>query len=138
MTSCGPATQSVNKLLVAMVVIAGSPARAIEPTPDAYSIEAPAYYYNKAVESCPSLVTACVKQLWAKADEDLNAIYQGRFSYLPRSQFNGLRAAQQAWALSRQKNCSWLAQGRQTDIYYLCMLEGSINRKYWLMRNIGD
>jgi len=113
-----------------------------EEVPDSYSLEAPAYYYNKAIETCPTTVrgynVACLKKLLGKADRDLDAVYKGRFSYLPSSEFDGLKAAQQAWALSREKNCSWLDKGRKTDIYYLCMLEGSINRNYWLLRNIGD
>jgi uncharacterized protein YecT (DUF1311 family) len=113
-----------------------------EGAPDSYSLEAPAYYYNKAIETCPTTVrgydTACLKKLLDKADQDLDAVYKGRFSYLPKSEFAGLRTAQQAWASSRETNCSWLGHGRQTDIYYLCMLEGSINRHHWLLRNVGD
>ena len=134
----------MNKSLIVIVLaIAMRTAHAAEGAPDSYSLEAPAYDYNKAIETCPlrepaSQDTACLKKLWGKAEQDLDRIYQGRFSYLRKSEFDGLKAAQQAWALSREKNCSWLAKGRQTDFYYLCMLEGSINRKYWLLGNIGD
>jgi uncharacterized protein YecT (DUF1311 family) len=140
----GAGSVAVNKSLIAIVLaIAMRTAHAAEGAPDSYSLEAPVYYYNKAIETCPpselaSQWTACLKKLWGKAEQDLDVIYQGRFSYLRKSEFGGLKAAQQAWALSREKNCSWLTKGRQTDIYYLCMLQGSINRKYWLLRNIGD
>jgi uncharacterized protein YecT (DUF1311 family) len=107
--------------------------------PDSYSLEAPAYYYNKAIQTCPTIVdTACLKKLLDREDQNLDAVYKGRFSYLPKSEFSGLKVAQQAWASSRERNCSWLGRGRQTEIYYLCMLEGSISRHYWLLRNIGD
>jgi len=133
-----------SKSLIAIVLaIAASPAYTAEGDPDNYSFEAPAYYYNKAIETCPSSASplqwaTCLKKLWGQADQDLNTVYRGRFSYLPKSEFDGLRVAQRAWALSRDKNCSWLTKGRQTGTYYLCMLEASISRKYWLLRNIGD
>jgi uncharacterized protein YecT (DUF1311 family) len=132
----------VNKTLTAIVLtISVSPTHASE-VPDSYSLEAPAYYYNKAIETCPASVrgydAACLKKLLDREDQDLDAVYKGRFSYLPKSEFPGLKAAQQAWASSRERNCLWLGRGRQTAIYYLCMLEGSINRHYWLLRNIGD
>ena len=109
-----------------------------EDAPDSYSLEAPAYYYNKAIQNCPGYEASCLKNLLDKEDHDLAEIDKGRFSYLPKSEFSGLIAAQQAWASSRARNCSWLGRGRQTDVYYLCMLESSISRRYWLLRNIGD
>ncbi len=128
----------MNKTLTAIVLtISVSPTLA-EQVPDSYSLEAPAYRYNKAIATCPGYDAVCLKKLLDKADRDLDAVYKGRFSYLPKSEFAGLKAAQQAWASSHERNCSWLGHGRQSDIYYLCKLEGSINRYYWLLRNIGD
>ena len=107
--------------------------------PDSYSFEAPAYYYNSAVAACGVQATVCLKMQWDKAEKELAATFQGRFSYLPdKSEADGLRAAQQAWSVGRDKSCSWLAKRQRTEIYYLCMLDATINRKYWLLRNIGD
>ena len=134
-------TKIIVALVAAAVVVATGVSRALagEGAPDAYSIEASAYYYNETIGTCGGAARdACLRKLWAKADQDLDVIYRGRFSFLPKSESDGLRAAQQAWALSREKNCSWLSKGRPTEIYYDCMLEGSMNRKYWLLRNIGD
>ena len=130
----------MKKVLIPIVLAVGvSRALAGEGAPDAYSIEAPAYYYNEAIGTCEGTARdACLRKLWAKAAQDLDVIYWGWFSFLPKSESDGLRAAQQAWALSREKNCLWLSKGRPTEIYYDCMLEGSMNRKYWLLRNIGD
>jgi uncharacterized protein YecT (DUF1311 family) len=128
---------TVNKFLIAVVLTIAMTSAHAESARVSYSLEAPAYYYNKAVDDCSHSTLTCLKQLLFKPDQDLDEIYQGRFSFLPKSEFDGLRAAQQAWVLSRENNCSWLGK-RRSDIYYLCMLEGSINRKYWLLRNIGD
>jgi uncharacterized protein YecT (DUF1311 family) len=132
----------MNKTLTAIVLTISVSSTHAEQVPDSYSLEAPAYYYNKAIETCPTGVrgydVSCLKKLFDKEDQDLDAVYKRRFSYLPKSELSGLKAAQQAWASSRQRNCSWLGRGRQSEIYYLCMVEGSINRHYWLLRNIGD
>lgn len=110
-----------------------------EDVPDSYSLEAPAYYYNKALKTCPSVGNSiCLQKLLRREDQELDEIYRGRFSYLRDTDRIGLKTAQQAWVASREKNCSWLGRGGATEIYYHCMLEAAISRRYWLLRNIGD
>lgn len=132
----------MNKTLTAIALTILTSFAHAETVPDSYSLDAPAYYYNKAIETCLTSArgfdVSCLKKLLEKEDQALNAVYISRFSYLKNSKSSGLRAAQQAWTSSRQINCSWLGHGRRSDIYYLCMVEGSFNRHYWLLRNIGD
>ena len=105
-------------------------------SPDGYSLEAPAYYFNEAMSRC-QIDTACLKLELSKADRELNEVYRARFSYLPKSKYAGLRDAERAWIASRDKDCSWLSSSRDR-FFYMCMLESTINRKYRLLRNIGD
>ena len=77
-----------NKTLIAVGFALSVSSTYAEEVPDLYSLEAPAYYYNKAVETCPSSEhgqdTACLKKLLERADQDLDAVYKGRFSFLPK------------------------------------------------------
>lgn len=129
----------VTRALIAIILTTSVTCAHAEDVPDSYSLEAPAYYYNKALRTCPTVKNnICLQELLSREDQELDAIYRGRFSYLRNTDTIGLKAAQQAWATSREKNCSWLGRGRTTEIYYLCMLEAAISRRYWLLRNIGD
>lgn len=131
----------MRKITVSLLLVLSALSVRAEGEPDAYSIEAPAYAYTKAAATCRGGERerlACTKRLLDEAERDLAAVYKGRFSFLPKDAVPGLAAAQQAWATSREVNCNWLTRGKRTEIHQLCMLESSINRRYWLLRNIGD
>jgi uncharacterized protein YecT (DUF1311 family) len=102
---------------------------------DTYSSE---NEFNTAIEACSgNNQVSCLRKALFEADQKLGLIYRGRFSYLPKSEFAGLREAERAWIAFRDKNCSWLDH-KGSDTYYLCMLQYTIDRKFWLIRNIGD
>jgi uncharacterized protein YecT (DUF1311 family) len=113
-------------------------------TPDMYSVDAPAYEYNRVIKSCSDRLE-CYKAAFRKSEQELNEAYQTRLSKIWPEKVAGLRDAQQVWIPAREKSCSWasnlgkgLKQEDRQTIYYTCMLEGSINRKYWLIRATAD
>jgi hypothetical protein len=49
----------VNKTLTAIVLAISVSSTHAEEVPDSYSLEAPAYCYNKAIETCPTICACC-------------------------------------------------------------------------------
>jgi uncharacterized protein YecT (DUF1311 family) len=122
-------------LLAAAALLAATAAQGATLDPDNFGT--PATVYTQTIAPCVYPADTCLEKALAVAEQDLNKTYQKRLAILQRPDIAGLRTAEQAWATSRQLDCDWIGHNHP-EHGLVCMLEGSINRKFWLMRNIGE
>lgn len=125
-------------LVVAAALMACHQAKAQE----YHSLRMAGEEYNGLAAQC-GVNTRCWYAEWQRVESVLNNTYQGVQTHLTPAQIAGLRDAERAWIVSRDKNCDWISPGRGRGpdhglSYYQCMTEAAIDRTAWLMRNIGD
>jgi uncharacterized protein YecT (DUF1311 family) len=87
--------------------------------------------YNEALGRCDfsgpksglpgSKVVNCLKMELSKADQELGKIYQGRFSYLPKSEVEGLRDAERAWISFHDKNAPGSIEAKEKSTIGACL-----------------